>query len=65
VAFRESRESLVGFGFDFGNQFGRVGSFVIENRGVTTELAEERIERQAREFELLKPYLVSRWSEPA
>ena len=32
--------------------FGRVGSFVIENRNVTTEQAEERVERQAREFEL-------------
>jgi len=41
--------------------FGRVGSFVIENRNVTTEQAEERVERQAREFELLKPYLVDRW----
>ncbi|HSL34774.1 MAG TPA: hypothetical protein VK871_14050, partial [Candidatus Limnocylindrales bacterium] len=41
--------------------FGRVGSFVIENRHVTTEQAEERVERQAREFELLKPYLVERW----
>ena len=43
--------------------FGRVGSFVIENRHVTTEQAEERVERQAREFELLKPYLVERWHE--
>jgi len=43
--------------------FGRVGSFVIENRQVTTDQAEERVERQAREFELLKPYLVSRWNE--
>ena len=25
--------------------------------------AEERVERQAREFELLKPYLVKRWSD--
>jgi hypothetical protein len=41
--------------------FGRVGSFVIENRAVTTEAAEDRVERQAREFELLKPYLVERW----
>jgi len=41
--------------------FGRVGSFVIENRHQTTEQAEERVERQAREFELLKPYLVERW----
>ena len=43
--------------------FGRVGSFVIENRHVTTEQAEERVERQAREFELLKPYLLERWQE--
>jgi hypothetical protein len=42
--------------------FGRVGSFVIENRNVTTTDAEERVERQAREFELLKPYLVDRWT---
>jgi hypothetical protein len=42
--------------------FGRVGSFVIENRSITTEQAEDRVERQAREFELLKPYLVERWS---
>jgi hypothetical protein len=41
--------------------FGRVGSFVIENRNVTTDQAEERVERQAREFELLKPYLIERW----
>jgi hypothetical protein len=41
--------------------FGRVGSFVIENRHLTTTAAEERVERQAREFELLKPYLVERW----
>ena len=43
--------------------FGRVGSFIIENRHVTTDQAEERVERQAREFELLKPYLVERWNE--
>ena len=41
--------------------FGRVGSFVIETRHLTTADAEERVERQAREFELLKPYLVERW----
>ena len=29
---------------------------------VTTEQAEDRVERQAREFELLKPYLVGRWN---
>ena len=42
--------------------FGRVGSFIIENRHITTEQAEDRVERQAREFELLKPYLVQRWN---
>ena len=42
--------------------FGRVGSFVIENRHLTTADAEERVERQARQFELLKPYLVERWT---
>jgi len=41
--------------------FGRVGSFVIENRHLTTADAEDRVERQARQFELLKPYLVERW----
>ncbi len=41
--------------------FGRVASFVIENRDLTTERAEEHVERQAREFERLKPYLVGRW----
>ena len=41
--------------------FGRVGSFVIENRHQTTDEAEERVERQAREFERLKPYLLDRW----
>lgn len=45
--------------------FGRVGSFIVENRNVTTAQAEERVERQARAFELLKPYLVSRWNEAA
>ncbi len=29
---------------------------------MTTEQAEDRVERQAREFELLKPYLVERWN---
>jgi len=43
--------------------FGRVGSFVIENRHQTTDQAEDRVERQAREFELLKPYLLERWNQ--
>jgi hypothetical protein len=41
--------------------FGRVGSLVVENRHVSEEQAEEHVERQAREFELRKPYLVERW----
>ena len=44
--------------------FGRVASFIIENRDLTTDQAEERVMRQAREFELLKSYLVDAWSEP-
>jgi len=43
--------------------FGRVASAVIENRELSTERAEESVERQAREFERLKPYLVNRWSQ--
>ena len=43
--------------------FGRVASSVIENRDLSTERAEESIERQAREFERLKPYLVNRWAQ--
>jgi hypothetical protein len=45
--------------------FGRVGSLVIENRRLSEEQAEEHVERQAREFELRKPYLVDRWREAA
>ncbi len=41
--------------------FGRVASFIIENRDLTTDQAEERVMRQAREFELLKPYLIEVW----
>ena len=41
--------------------FGRVGSLVVECRHLDAADAEERVERQAREFELLKPYLVERW----
>src|SRR6185503_15103966 len=43
--------------------FGRVASAVIENRDLTTDRAEDSVERQAREFERLKPYLVERWGE--
>lgn len=41
--------------------FGRVASLVIESRHADAADAEERVERQARQFELDKPYLVSRW----
>ena len=43
--------------------FGRVASFVIENRDLTTERAEDQVERQARDFEHQKAYLVRRWDE--
>jgi hypothetical protein len=45
--------------------FGRVASFVIENRDLPMDRAEDQVERQAREFERLKPYLVERWDAPA
>ncbi len=45
--------------------FGRVASFVIENRDLTTERAEDQVERQARELERLKGYLVERWGAGA
>lgn len=41
--------------------FGRVGSLVVEARHLAQDGAEERVERQARVFELRKPYLVDRW----
>ena len=41
--------------------FGRVGSLVVESRHLAQDDAEERVERQARAFELRKPYLVERW----
>ncbi|MGZ3641186.1 MAG: glycosyltransferase [Candidatus Limnocylindrales bacterium] len=41
--------------------FGRVASLVLETRDLTTEEAEAFVERQARAFELAKPYLVERW----
>ena len=41
--------------------FGRVASLVVENRDLPTDRAEDHVERQAREFERLKPYLVARW----
>ena len=41
--------------------FGRVASFVIERMDSSVEAAEQELERQAREFERLKPYVVSRF----
>ncbi len=43
--------------------FGRVASLIIETRELTTDQAEAFVERQARAFELAKPYLVGRWRE--
>ena len=43
--------------------FGRVASLVLETRELTTDQAEAFVERQARAFELAKPYLVERWPE--
>ena len=45
--------------------FGRTGSAIVETRHLDTADAEEIVERQAREFELWKPYLVERWNAPA
>ncbi|MGI8929549.1 MAG: glycosyltransferase [Candidatus Limnocylindrales bacterium] len=41
--------------------FGRVASLIVETRELTTDQAEAFVERQARAFELSKPYLVERW----
>jgi glycosyltransferase involved in cell wall biosynthesis len=43
--------------------FGRVAAFIAETQEMTTEQAERVIDTQAREFEDLKPYLVTRWRE--
>ncbi len=45
--------------------FGRVASLIFETRTLTTDQAEAFIERQARAFELLKPYFVERWNAVA
>jgi glucosylglycerate synthase len=63
ITAREQPERLEGFVTALVPvYFGRVASAVIENRELSTERAEESVERQAREFERLKPYLVNRWS---
>jgi len=41
--------------------FGRVASLILETTDLTTDQAEAFVERQARVFELTKPYLVDRW----
>ncbi len=41
--------------------FGRVGSLIVEARNLGQDDAEDRVERQARAFELRKPALVERW----
>ena len=43
--------------------FGRVASLVLETRDLTTDQAEGFVERQAKAFELAKPYFVARWRE--
>ncbi len=43
--------------------FGRTAGFMSETAEMTTDQAERVIETQAREFEELKPYLVTRWRE--
>lgn len=43
--------------------FGRVASLILETRELTTDQAEAFVERQARAFELAKPYLVGRWRD--
>jgi glucosylglycerate synthase len=43
--------------------FGRVASLILETRELTTDQAEAFIERQARAFELAKPYFVGRWRQ--
>src|SRR4051794_2070796 len=41
--------------------FARVASLIFETTELTTDQAEAFVERQARVFELTKPYLVERW----
>jgi hypothetical protein len=43
--------------------FGRVAGLLLEVRDLDSEQAESVVERQARAFELVKPYLVARWTE--
>ncbi|HEX6656288.1 MAG TPA: glycosyl transferase family 2, partial [Candidatus Limnocylindria bacterium] len=43
--------------------FARTAGFIGETLDMTTDQAERVIDAQAREFEDLKPYLVSRWKQ--
>jgi hypothetical protein len=43
--------------------FGRTAGFISDTLQLTTDQAERVIDDQARQFEDLKPYLVSRWRE--
>jgi hypothetical protein len=43
--------------------FGRTAGFISETLEMTTDQAERVIDDQARQFEELKPYLVTRWQE--
>ena len=43
--------------------FGRTAGFISDTLDMTTDQAERVIDDQARQFEELKPYLVTRWRE--
>ncbi len=43
--------------------YARVASFINETKDMSNSLAEELVERQARTFEELKPYLLKMWDE--
>jgi hypothetical protein len=43
--------------------FGRVAGLLLEVRDMSGDQAEAIVERQARAFELAKPYLVGRWTD--
>jgi hypothetical protein len=45
--------------------FGRVASLILETWDLTTDQAEAFVERQAKAFEMAKPYLVDRWTSQA
>jgi hypothetical protein len=45
--------------------FARVASLIFETNELSTDQAEAFVERQARVFELTKPYLRERWASAA